>query len=416
MCAAAAAVIADGIPDEPLRLSDILALADAPHPSISGAQLDYETAQVISGFHESANQLNLEAVLFPRRVDRAAPEADSSLSDGYAAVRLSHPLYDFGRRSTDRAVANLELERSSQQLEFARAQRRIEIMRRFFDVLLADLDYGVKDEKMTLAFLRYNRFLEEMEMHEAHAEVDVLALETIYREEFLIRQAASYSRMGARRNLGMALGFSDYVPRDLHTPDLSNYVEREVPEFEALLEQVLHNSHDMRQAELKLEQAEAAADVSESKYRPQLDLVLEATGWEEKTGSRNAASVGIQFRVPIAAGERRKRDLRLSRIAIDRARADLAQTEHEIRKRAFELWKALTLHHIDLNAAEVRIDYRDQYMDRARTLYELEERSDLGDAQAELLRALLEDYRVKFNLTLTWSEIDALTGAPVYPY
>ena len=61
------------------------------------------------------------------------------------------------------------------------------------------------------------------------------------------------------------------------------------------------------------------------------------------------------------------------------------------------------------------MNYRDQYMDRARTLYELEESSDLGDAQAELLRALLEIQRSEFNLALTWSEIDALMGNPVYP-
>ena len=159
-----------------------------------------------------------------------------------------------------------------------------------------------------------------------------------------------------------------------------------------------------------------AVDVSEAKFMPQLDIVLEATEWEQEVGSRNSASIGLRLHVPLAAGSQKNRDRRLSQIAVDRARAKLAETEHAVRKRTFELWKALTVHHLDITAAQVRLDYRDQYMDRARTLYELEEISDLGDAQAELLRASLEDYRAKFNLALTWSEIDALTGNQVHPY
>ncbi len=409
-------VTAAEIPDEPLNLSAVLMFADSPHPLLSEAESYLESAKVISDFHNSAHQFNLEAILYPQRVDRAIPGGANSLSDGSATLRLSHPVYDFGRRSADRSVANFEVQRSQHHLDYVLAQRRIEIMRRFFDVLIADLTYSVQDEKMTLSFLRFDRFLEEMEMFEAHAEVDVLKLETIYREEFAKRQEYSFNRIESRRNLALAMGFTDYVPRDVRMPDLSGYVEREVPEFENLLEQILATNYDLKQAELDLEKALMAVKVSDAKFMPQLDIVLEATEWEEKVGSRNSASIGLRFHVPLAARSQKNRDSRLSQIAVDRARAKLAETEHAVRKRSFELWKALTVYHLDISTAEVRLNYRDQYMDRARTLYELEEISDLGDAQAELLRASLEDYRTKFNLALTWSEIDALTGNQVHPY
>ena len=413
---ASATVTAAEIPDEPLNLSVVLMFADTPHPSLSEAESDLESARVISDFHNSANQLNLEAILYPQRVDRAMPGSSNSLGDGSATLRLSHPIYDFGRRSADRSVANVEVQRSQHHLDYVLAQRRIEIMRRFFDVLIADLTYSVQDEKMTLSFLRFDRFLEEMEMFEAHAEVDVLKLETIYREEFAKRQEYSFNRIETRRHLALAMGFTDYVPRDLQMPDLSKYVEREVPEFESLLEQILATNYDLKQAELNLEKALNAAEVSEAKFMPQLDIVLEATEWEQEVGSRNSASIGLRLHVPLAERSQKNRDRRLSQIAVDRARAKLAETEHAVRKRSFELWKALTVYHLDISTAEVSLNYRDQYMDRARTLYELEEISDLGDAQAELLRASLEDYRAKFNLALIWSEIDALTGNQVHPY
>ncbi len=416
MCFATAWVSADDALEEPLSLSRVLKLADSDHPSTRRAELDLAWSIVDADFHRSANPLNVEAIFFPRRVDRAAPGADNSLNDSQATLRLTYPLYDFGRKRAEINLANVAFERAKHTLEVVRAHRRIDIMRHFFDVLIADLSYGVQNEKMTLSFLRYNRFLQEMEMHQSHAEVDVLALETVYREEFRKRQAANIDRLRTRRNLALFLGLTDHIPRDLETPDLTMYVEREVPEFETLLEWIMNGNFDMRQAELNLQKAETAAALTAAKYNPQLDAVVEATRWEEKTGSRNAASIGIQFRLPLAVGERRRRDARLSQLAIDKAQLKLTETEHAVRVRAFELWQTLTLHHLDLQSSATRIEFRDQYMDRARTLYELEERSDLGDAQTELLRAQLQDHQVKFKLALVWSEIDVLMGRSVYPY
>lgn len=413
---ALAAAVASDLPDEPLRLADALSLADKAHPASRQAELDVDEARANSNFYETYGQLQLEAEFVPQRVDRAVPDSGGAIDDSYATLRLSHSLYDFGRRSAAKSRAGVELEKAQHNLTYVQAYRRIDIMRRFFDVLIADLDYGVKNEKMTLAFLRYNRYREETDMYQAHAEVDVLELETRYRELFLTRQEAGVERLRARRNLGMALGFADYVPRDLIAPDISVYVEREVPEYVALLEQALENNFHMKQAELNLLRAIKAAEESETKHKPQLDAVLEATEWERETGSRNAASIGIRFKVPLISGNRRSRDRQLHQIAVERARAQLSETEFAVRKQTFDLWRDLTLHHVDLAAAEVRLNFRDQYMDRARTLYELEERSDLGDAQAELLRALLENDRIRYELTLAWSEIDALTGSPVYPY
>ena len=411
-----AVVEANDFPAEPLTLSTALSFAEQPHPFTSNARLDLELAKVNQDFHGSSNRLDLEALIVPQRVDQAAPKTGGSFTDSYATLRIRHPIYDFGRGKANQSHASTDLAIAEHNLKFVQATRKIEIMQRFFDVLIADLDYGVKNEKMTLTFLRYNRYQEEMDMHQSHAEVDVLDLETIYREAFVVRQAANFARRNARRTLALALGFTDYVPRDLATPDVSAYVAREVPEFEILLDEVLQNNHDMKQAELNLDKATAASEVSKSKYLPQLDAVLEATNWHRETGSRNATSVGIQFTVPLVSGARKSRDQRISHIAVERARARLAETEHAVRQKTFDLWQALTLHHVRLSAAEVRLNYRDQYMDRARALYELEERSDLGDAQAELLRALLESNRVEYALALTWSELDALMGKPVFPF
>ncbi len=401
-------------PGDPLTLSEALNIASSFHPSIESAELDVARAHTDYDFYRQGNRGSVEALIVPQRADRAAPGAGSSQDDSYATLRFVQPIYDFGRKQASEAHAETELKRTSDLLEHRIQQQQITVMRRFFDVLVADLDYAVKNEKMTLAFLRFNRLQEESEMHEAHAEVDVLAHETIYREKFHERQQAGIHQIATRRSLVLAMGFipghHDYVPRDLVPPDIADYVNREVPAYETMLEQVLANSYELADAQLKLQGAENALDVSIKKYSPTLDATLEATEWVQETGSRNSASIGFQIRVPLVAGATKKRDREIARIEIAQARVKLEQLTYELQARVFDLWKNLQLYQVELAAANVRTEFRDQYMDRSRTLYELEESADLGDAQAEQLRALLETKRIEYELAMAWAEFEVMRG------
>ena len=353
-------------------------------------------------------------LIVPQQADRVAKGLPNSEDDSYARLEVSYPIYDFGFRSASIEQATTGLEIAKRTVDLAIQQRRLSIMKNFFDVLLADLDYGVKNEKMTLAFLRFNRYREEMDLYQAHAEVDVLALETIYRDRFHTRQQAAIERLVARRKLGMLMGSVDYVPRDLQQPDLSVYVEREVLDFEVMLEQVLEHSHEMIVAKMQVEQAQQGLTVAEKRYQPSVKAKLEATEWNQEIGNRNSASIGLQFEVPLVSGSRKSYDRKKAMIDVQRAEVRVAEVEHELRTQVLELWKTISLSQVDLAAASVRSDYRDQYMDRARTLYELEESADIGDAQAEQLRSYLEMKKVEFELTLAWCAYDMMRGLPVY--
>ena len=405
--------VAIEIPDEPLGLTDALNYASNWHPSDQARVLDYELALDTHRQLKSGSQLDIRLRIVPQRVDRAAVDTSDNLDDSFARLELAYPIFDFGRKQTSVDQAAITLDIAERDVYRSYQQRQMLIMELFFDVLVADLDYDVKNEKMTLAFLRFNRYREELDMFEAHAEVDVLELETIYRDTFLVRQQAGIEQLAARHQLGMAMGFVDYVPRDLQIPDLSAYVDREVPEFELMLEQVLEQSNEMAVARMNVENAKLTLTAAEKRYQPHVEARVEATEWNQEIGSRNEASIGIQIEVPLVSGNRKSRDRREAQIGIDRARARLAEIEHELRKHVLDLWRDISLYHVALTAAQVRSDYRDQYMDRARSLYELEEVADIGDAQAEQLRAYLELKKVEFGLALAWSEFDMLRGAKI---
>lgn len=401
------------LPTEPLSLSEALDYAGKSNHLVRQKELDVEAARVNFEHFESSGDLQLEATVVPQASNRSAVAGDNYADDSYLKLELTYPLYDFGLSEASWELARANTTRAERSLEHQRQLHRFEIMQKYFNVLLADLDYAVKNEKMTLAFLRYNRLLEEMEMYEAHAEVDVLALETIYREKFHVRQTAAMNQISARRKLGQTLGFSDYIPRDLDVPDVSRYIERTIPEYEDFLVEVSGNSFEIADAEMKLQSARNALKVTEKQYAPKLEAVVEAAAWKMNTGSRNDSSVGLQFRIPLIAGNSKSRALKHSGIAVERALSELNAVNSQFRTRVFDLWKKLKLLEVELAAANVRSDFRDQYMDRSRALYELEEKSDLGDAQSEQLFSFYELRRIEYEIALVWAEVDMMKGIEV---
>ena len=174
------------------------------------------------------------------------------------------------------------------------------------------------------------------------------------------------------------------------------------------------NSVELAGAQYKLEQALAKQEVARKKYSPTIDAILEGTKWTEETGSRDSAMIGLRLRVPLVGGAGKRRDERVGRIDVENARIELNNLKNQLRERAFELWQRLTVLHLELDAANIKADYRDQYMDRSRTLYELEEVADLGDAQAEQLRAIYEINRVRYQIAVVWGEVNLMTGLPVW--
>ncbi|HJP44600.1 MAG TPA: hypothetical protein QGH18_01200, partial [Arenicellales bacterium] len=75
-------------------------------------------------------------------------------------------------------------------------------------------------------------------------------------------------------------------------------------------------------------------------------------------------------------------------------------------------------HQLQINQAEqaaafAQEEFRSYYQDRSRALYELELRSDLGDAQAHAAEAMWRSAQVVFERALLWAELDALLGRPL---
>lgn len=81
-----------------------------------------------------------------------------------------------------------------------------------------------------------------------------------------------------------------------------------------------------------------------------------------------------------------------------------------LRQAALEQLLSIALLEEQQKENNVEIDYRDLYLDRSRTLYELEVKADLGDAMTNQTTARLVQMETDYQLLMSWVVLDALQG------
>lgn len=410
------AVAADGpapLPN-PLTLEQALAFAEAAHPDLelARARLDQARAGQIEAAARLGARLYLE--LAPEAVQPAVG-SNGWVNDSRARLVLSKPLTDFGRTRALEAAAAAERTARELALLDARQTRRLEIMARFFDVLLADLRYNVDNEEMAFRYVRYDALRERHALGRV-SDVALMEAEHAYREALIRRTESEKRQTAARARLAAALNRPGELPRELVRPDLAAY-EREIPEYQELFEQALRANPWLAQLRQETEAARAVLVAERARRRPTLDVELEAAEYERRLASRNDLRAGLSLRVPLYQGGADAAAIARAQSLIEERAARLAKAEYDLRNTVLDLVQELETIKVRREAARQRVAFRDLALDRARALYEMEARTDLGDALVRLTEAQYLAAQADFEWALAWARIDALMGSlvPSYP-
>jgi len=395
------------LPD-PLTLEAALAFADAPHPDIETQRvaLELERANLSAVRARYGLTAYLEAV--PRWSDPAAEPGHDLVNDSFASVVLSKKLYDFGRTRSLQTSAEATVAGREHLVAGALTQRRLDIMRAFFDVLLADLQFLADDEEMSRLYVRFDDARDRSELGEI-AEVDLFELETRYREALDIRAESDARQRFTRAVLALLLNRPGERPANLLRPEFED-LDRPTPELEDMVKRAMDAPH--------LNALRAAAQAAQSNWaaeraarRPELTADFQANALEREIGSRNQGVLGVTLRVPIYQGGVDDAAIaRAAAVARDRE-ARLREAEFSTRRRVLTLVQALDTLRVKRRTAQVREDYRALAVDRARALYELEVRTTLGESMARLTEAQWRFAQTEFDTALVWAQLSALTGA-----
>lgn len=397
--------------EKPLTLEDALAAVDSAHPLMQAAQADLDMALADERLAGSGNDVNLafEGVL---RQGRTTVGTEDWRSDNLGRLIMRKTLFDFGRQQGQVDAARQLVNARQLALMDTRDARRIDVMGRFFDVLLADMRYGAENEFMAVYYVRWDDSRKRYDLGELNTS-QLAELEARFQDQREKRNRTMMLQRVTRQKLANALNRPGRLPSELVPPQLRQN-DLKLPAYEDMLPLALESNRKLLALQAQLNAVVARTESIRAGRSPTVEMELMAGDYSRDTTTRDNLSGGLILNWPIYQGARI--DSRLAREVAERMRleAQVEQFKRELDESLLETLQEIEwLRTAARPAAKVQIDYRDKALDRARAEYELEMRTNLGVTMAETQAAAIRASEVEYRLALALARLEALVGRPL---
>lgn len=398
---------------EPLTLEYALSLAEDQHPDLLTARSDLELLRAAQLDAEAQYGVNVTLKGRARWIEPSSTASSREHDDNHVGLFVDKRLYDFGRERALQEATAADLE--GEELRYASApnQRRIDIMEAYFNVLLADLEFARDNEDMAVVYVTLDRVRDRHEQGLV-SDIELSRQESEYQQSRIRRYTSEVNQRIARSRLAMALNRPGMLSSSLIVPQLP-INKRERGELEVLEKMVLQDNPELNALRKQLQAAQSYLQAARAEYRPVITGELEASDYSRELGSSDELRAGLHFQVPLYKGGAVKAAVARRHAEFNRLQADVARAEMRLRQSVLELWQQLYVLQAQREEASALADYRDLYLDLSRGLYELDVKTDLGDAMVEFSKARLRQAETEYALALVWVRLDALAGRPVAP-
>lgn len=407
-CALAGVLPAEPLPD-PLTLEHALILSQQTHPVLQAATADMERAQAQL---EGADAITGTRISFEGRLQAIEPPAPfdeiDSNNDSSAVLSLEKRLYDFGHSEASRQAASLELEGSEWRQLDVRQKRHIAVLKAFFDVILADLEFAHHNEAMATAYVSMDRIRDRQELGQA-SDIDLLEKENRYQQARHKRFASEARQRAMRSRLAIALNRPSELPSNLVTPAAPDTSALPLT-VEDLTQEVLADNPRLKGLRAEVNAANQGIQQAKTRYGPVIRGELAAAEYNRVTRSTFPLRAALVFEMPLYTGGLSGAGVAEATAEAHEKQALLAQAELGLRQSVLDLWLELETLRIQMEQINTLDDYRDLYLDRSRTLYELEVTADLGDAMVQTSEVRVRRAEVQFKWMLARAKLDALRG------
>lgn len=393
---------------EPLTLDLALSLIDQQHPNLRNIDADLKNAESDLQQTLSNNDLSIKLQADARWIEPSALAPDQSNEDHQLGIYVNKTLYDFGRSSALSNAATQQVQNQNLQYINAQQHQYLTVMKRYFDVVLADLQFYRYNEEMAVAYIQYDRIQTRLKLGQ-YTEVDVAEKETEYQRVRRLRTYSQNQQRVTRSLLAQALNRPNNLPTTVSKPEL-DVVSRKLPEIEILQKQVNDNNPVLNALRAKLAAARNNIEYARVSDNPVLTGGLEAYNYERETSSSNKWQANITLDMSLWDGDRVDAAVAKAKAMAYKVEAQLAQQEFAIQQQVLELWLSIETLKIKYEEVMTAMNFIELSLDKSRALYELEVTSDLGYSMVKFSEAERNVVQTNFDIALAWAQLDALSG------
>ena len=393
---------------EPLTLEFALSIAGEGHPHVVEREAALARSRAALDAAAARDAFDARIVGRARFIEPKSTASYQEHDDHALRLSVRKLLWDSGRGDAAREAARAMVESERWRLVDARHAQRVEVLRGYFDVLLADLEYARENEAMAIAFIAADRARERNALDQV-SDIEALELESAYQRVRKARFAAAARQRAARARLANLLNRPGELSSRLASPALT-VLDRAIPDYAALEAEAVRDNPSLKAARARVDAARRRVEEARAGNRPTVSAELETGANTRPSGSSDTLRAGVILEVPFADGGRRDAEVARREADLTAAGAALRGVEMEVRQAVLESWLALDTLAAERASTEAFAVYRDLYLDRSRALYEHEVRADLGDAMVQISESALRSARADFELALVWARVHGLTG------
>jgi len=394
-----------------LTLEKALASVEAMHPDLLAAQADRNAAVADRDIAASRTDtsINFEGIL---RSGAVSTPPNNILPDNSVRLTARKTLYDFGRSSAAEQAGISELNAREADLITAKERRRLDVMSRYFDVLIADMQYTADNELMAVVYVSFDHGKDNFAAGKISS-VDLAALESQYQDTLAKRTLSVQRQRITRALLANAMNRPGDLPGDLLEPKLEGN-SRLLPEYDTLISIMLENNPRLLAQREMLAASQQRLASLRAENRPTLDAEIQAADYSRTALTRDNLSAGLILSWPLYQGNRAD-----SRVAKEFAQLTKVQANSE--KLKMDLTQSLLETYLEIvqlqssgrSAALKQVEHRDLVLERSRGLYEMELKSNLGTSMTDTVEANLRVRRTEYQLALDFTRLEAMLGKPL---
>lgn len=393
---------------EPLTLESLMTLPTTTSPQVRWQQAKQQQAKALVNQQHAidAFELNIIGRLGWREF------ANETQKNHQLALHIGKQLYDFGRQTALTQAQQHLAQAEAQSGKRQQYQYQLQLMQAFFNVILADYQYRVQNEAMAVAYVTLDKSKDRHALQQI-SDVTYLKLQNDYEKVLLLRTKAEYEQRRTRSFLANLVGQPQHLSDKLVFPKLDEYADRNLPELEALQQQVISNSPQLQSLKLQLQGALSQLEGEEAANLP----VFRLDAWGGQLSSYEKRYEGnwrvdLSMQMPLVDGGLKSATVASQKAKVRQVQAEISAAEQALRDEVASLFFDLQLAQAEKKQVQLQADYADFYLDFSRALYENETQTDLGDSMVQLSEANYQIIAQQFKQALAWAQLDVLSGKP----
>lgn len=395
---------------QPLTLQQAIEYATT-HPE--SELLDVSAAQARIALDEAQQSQAMSVDLQGRIRWKTLQQQSGTKDDHQFSLVATKPIYDFGRSAVGEEIANRQLLQHEQAAADAREQRKLEIMERFFAVLLADHQRMVEDETMTIAFLRFKK-KQDKEVTGDYSELDLLKAESLFQDARAKQKQSEMVQRMTRIQLAEAMNHPGEIPSQLVPPVVApEQIFEQLESIESLLQLVQTRSPQVQQQQQAVEAAKKMLEQAKMGNHPELDAAFEVLDHSRVTSSKDRWRASLLLEVPLLDGGESGRKVAAAREALRQEQAKLELERRKVTEMVHQAHLEMEVLKAQWQADRIAEEYRDIELDRNRALYEQERQSNFGDSLIGVSASHLRSAKSRFAALMLRARLDRLSGKEI---